>query len=225
MTPAESSAALSALGRGGERDRVSLALALVLLRRCILLLKPIRKHLRLFFAGFSVLAVAFVPLGVLLYDAFWTRALQGNPLDALEARLLGLDPAVFAVGELLGSRERHLVLARVIAVGLGFGVVATPLALALYYYQVWILQRLNQVLRVQLLERLQQLSLRFHSDSKIGDALFRTLQDSAMVTQLIEVLILVPLEALGRFSFGLLVVAAFDWRIALGLLTDRKSVV
>ena len=197
---------------------MSLALALVLLRRCIVLLKPIRKHLRLFFAGFSVLAVAFVPVGVLLYDAFWTRALQGNPLDALEARLLGLDPAVFTIGPSLGSSERQQVLARVIAVGLGFGAVATPFALGLYYYQVWILQRLNQVLRVQLLERLQQLSLRFHSDSKIGDALFRTLQDSAMVTQLIEVLILVPLAALGRFVFGLLVVAAFDWRIALGLL-------
>ena len=197
---------------------MSLALALVLLRRCIVLLKPIRKHRRLFFAGFSVLAVAFVPVGVLLYDAFWTRALQGNPLDVLEARLLGLDPAVFAVGPSLGSSERQQVLARVIAVGLGFGAVATPFALGLYYYQVWILQRLNQVLRVQLLERLQQLSLRFHSDSKIGDALYRTLQDSAMVTQLIEVLILVPLAALGRFVFGLLVVAAFDWRIALGLL-------
>jgi ABC-type multidrug transport system fused ATPase/permease subunit len=190
----------------------------VLLRRCISLLHPIRKQLLLFFAGFSVLALAFVPLGVLLYDAFWTRALQGNPLLVLEARLLGLDPAVFAVGQALGVSERQQVLARVIAVGLGFGAVATPFALALYYYQVFLLQRLNQVLRVQLLERLQQLSLRFHSDSKIGDALYRTLQDSAMVTQLIEVLILVPLAALGRFAFGLLVVVAFDWRIALGLL-------
>ena len=37
-----------------------------------------------------------------------------------------------------------------------------------------------------------------------------------MVTQLIEVLILAPLAALGRFRFGMLVVAAFDWRLALG---------
>ena len=218
MTPAESSAALAALGRGGERDRVSLALAGVLLRRCIALLHPIRKQLLLFFTGFSVLALAFVPLGVLLYDAFWTRALQGNPLHELEARLLGLDPAVFAVSTQLGTSERQQVLARVIAVGLGFGALATPWALALYYYQIYLLQRLNQLLRVRLLERLQQLSLRFHADSTIGDALFRTIQDSAMVTQLIEVLVLVPLASLSRFSFGLLVVAAFDWRIALGLL-------
>jgi ABC-type multidrug transport system fused ATPase/permease subunit len=218
LNPAESSAALAALGRGGARDRMSFSLALLLLRRCIQLLRPVRTHLWLFFAGFSTLAIAFVPIGVLLYDAFWTRALQGNPLLPIEASALGLDAAVFAADGPLGPAERHAVLQRVIAVGIGFGAVATPLALALYYYQVWILQRLNQVLRVRLLERLQQLSLRFHADSKIGDALFRTIQDSAMVTQLIEVLILVPLAALGRFSFGMLVVAAFDWRIALGLL-------
>jgi ABC-type multidrug transport system fused ATPase/permease subunit len=217
LNPAEASAALAALGRGGARDRFSLALTLALLRRCLRLLTPIRGHLALFFAGFSVLATVFVPIGVLLYDAFWTRALQGHPLDPLAASLLGLDPAVFAAGTALGPGERHQVLARVVAVGLGFGAIATPCALALYYYQVWILQRLNQVLRVSLLERLQQLSLRFHADSKIGEAIYRTLQDSAMVTQLIEVLILVPLASLGRFLFGLLVVAAFDWRLALGL--------
>ena len=217
MTPAESSAALSALGRGGAEDRFSFALMRVLLRRCLSLLRPIRGQLLLFFAGFSTLALAFVPVGVLLFDAFWTRALQGHPLQALEARLLGLDPAVFAVGTTLGVAERQQVLARVIAVGLGFGLAATPLGMALYYYQVFLLQRLNQVLRIRLLERLQQLSLRFHADHKIGDALFRTFQDSAMVTQLIEVLILVPLAALGRFTFGLLVVAAFDWRLAVGL--------
>jgi ABC-type multidrug transport system fused ATPase/permease subunit len=124
---------------------------------------------------------------------------------------------VFAAAGALGPAERRAVLERVITVALAFGAVVTPLGLALYYYQVWILQRLNQVLRVQLLERLQHLSLRFHADSRIGDAMFRTIQDSAMVTQLIEVMILVPLAALGRFAFGLLVVAAFDWRIALGM--------
>jgi ABC-type multidrug transport system fused ATPase/permease subunit len=218
LNTAESSAALAALGRGGARDRVTLRLALLLYRRCFQLLRPIRGHLFLFFGGFSALAIAFVPVGALLFDAFWTRALQGNALLEIEARALGLDPAVYATAGALAAPERHAVLQRVIAVGLGFGAAALPLALGLYYYQVWILQKLNQVLRIRLLERLQQLSLRFHSDSKIGDALYRTIQDSAMVTQLIEVLILVPLAALGRFLFGMLVVALFDWRVALGLL-------
>ena len=214
---AESSAALQALGRGGADDRVTFRLVGRLLARCLELLRPLRAHLLLFFAGFSALALAFVPIGVLLFDAFWTRVLQGHTLLAIEASALGLDPAVFAVGETLGAAERSKVLERCVAIGLGFGAVATPLALGLYYYQVWILQRLNQLLRVRLLERLQQLSLRFHAESRIGDALYRTLQDSAMVTQLIEVLILVPLAASGRFLFGAIVVSAFDWRLGLGL--------
>jgi ABC-type multidrug transport system fused ATPase/permease subunit len=218
VLPAESSAALQALGRGGADDRVTFRLVRRLLSRCLELLRPIRGHLLLFFAGFSVLALAFLPVGLLLFDAFWTRVLQGHPLRAIEATALGLDPTVFAVGESLGVEERRRVLERCIAIGLGFGAVAIPFALALYYYQVWILQRLNQLLRVRLLERLQQLSLRFHAESRIGDALFRTIQDSAMVTQLITVLILIPLAASGRFLFGAIVVTAFDWRVGLFLL-------
>jgi ATP-binding cassette subfamily B protein len=218
VASAESSAALEALGRGGADDRVTFGLVRRLLGRCLALLRPVRGHLWLFFAGFSALALAFLPVGLLLFDAFWTTVLQGHPLREIEARALGLDPAAFAGGEALGAPERRAVLERCIGIGLGFGAVATPAALALYYYQVWILQRLNQVLRVRMLERLQQLSLRFHSESRIGDALFRTIQDSAMVTQLISVLILIPLAAAGRFLFGVIVVSAFDWRMGLLLL-------
>jgi len=218
VTGSESSAALAALGRGGVADRVTFELVLRLLVRCLELLRPLRRHLRLFFAGFGALALAFLPVGILLFDAFWTRALQGNPLLEIEARALGLDPALFVAVDTLGAAERRRVLERCVAIGLGFGAVVLPLGLALYYYQVWILQRLNQLLRVRLLERLQQLSLRFHAESRIGDAMFRTIQDSAMVTQLIEVLILTPLSAASRFLFGVIVVSAFDLRLGLGLL-------
>jgi len=109
---AESSAALQALGRGGADDRVTFRLVGRLLARCLELLRPLRAHLLLFFAGFSALALAFVPIGVLLFDAFWTRVLQGHTLLAIEASALGLDPAVFAVGETLGAAERSKVLER-----------------------------------------------------------------------------------------------------------------
>ena len=87
--------------------------------------------------------------------------------------------------------------------------------MALYYYQVWILQRVNQHLRLALLDRLQSLSLRFHADSKVGDAIYRMYQDSAMVTQLIEVLFLAPLYGFARFVFGVGTMALFDPFLAL----------
>jgi len=95
---------------------------------------------------------------------------------------------------------------------------ATPLVVAIVYYRLWILQRINQLLRVRLFERVQALSLRYHADARIGDAIYRVYQDSAMVTQVIDVLFLQPVACVARFAIGLAVVAAFDPRLALVLL-------
>jgi ABC-type multidrug transport system fused ATPase/permease subunit len=59
--------------------------------------------------------------------------------------------------------------------------------------------------------------LRFHAENQVGDALYRIYQDSSMVTQLINVLFMTPLMALGRFIFTLGVVGAYDPGLA-GLL-------
>jgi len=214
---AQAQLGLDALGTGTGRDRLPFRLVLVLLVRCVALLRPVRGHLLRLFGGFTLLALLFVPIGVLLMDAFWTRVLEGEPLTAWQARLLGLEAARFTGGELMGAAARHEVLSHVVAVGVVAGLIAAPAVMALYYYQIWILQRVNQLLRLRLLDRLQALSLRFHADSRIGDAIYRTYQDSAMVTQLIEVLVLVPLATLGRFLFALAVIAFFDPWLALGL--------
>lgn len=205
------------LGTGGRSDRLGFGVILRLLWRCAQLLRPVRAHLIRLFLGFSALAIAFLPLGILLFDAFFTRVLQGEPLLPLEATFLGLDPAVFVDVDALDPDTRRALLRRVIWVGVASGVVISPLIMALYYYQVWILQRVNQILRVQLLERFQALSLRFHAENPVGDAIYRMYQDSAMVTQLIDVLFLTPAMTLARFAFSLVVIALFDAWLALVL--------
>jgi ABC-type multidrug transport system fused ATPase/permease subunit len=215
MTSAE--ATREAEASDARDEQLGLRELLRLLRRCLPLLRPVRRHLAGLFLGFGGLALVFVPLGLLLIDLFWTRVLQGEPLPLDQAHLLGLDPARFAAVDALSEAARSALLRRVIALGVGVALVATPLALALYYYQVWILQRVNQELRLQLVDRLQQLSLRYHQESRVGDALYRMLQDSAMVTQLIEVLILVPAASLGRFLLALGILVLLDPALALGL--------
>ncbi|MGH0036642.1 MAG: ABC transporter ATP-binding protein [Myxococcota bacterium] len=169
-----------------------------------------RAHIIALCAGFAGLAVLFVPPVLLGFDLFWTRVLQGEALTGFQVGLLGLDPGTWGPGAELGVAQRQQ-LARWIALwALPVTAVLFPIGAGLYYYQVWILQRINQDLRLDLLGRLQALSLRFHADSRVGDALYRLYQDSAMVTQLIEVMILVPLAAIGRQLFCLAVVAAFD---------------
>jgi ABC-type multidrug transport system fused ATPase/permease subunit len=201
---------LAALGTGGRGDRLRFRLVVRLLVRCIRWLRPVRRHVLALFGGFALLALLLLPLGVLLFDAFWTRALQGQPLLPVEAGLLGLDPLRFVAVDALSPELRRELLRRVIALGALVGTAVTPVVMALYYYQVWILQRVNQHLRLALLERLQGLSLRFHADSRVGDAIYRMYQDSAMVTQLIEVLFLTPVYTLSRFAFSVGAMALFD---------------
>jgi len=208
-------AQLAALGTGRGDDRLGFRMVVALLWRCVHLLRPVRRHVAALFGAFGALALLFVPLGVLLFDAFWTRALQGTALLPVEAQLLGLDPARFVDVDALAVDARREVLRRTVFVGVVVGIAVTPLVMALYYYQVWILQRVNQHLRVALLERLQALSLRFHAESRVGDAIYRMVQDSAMVTQLIEVLFLTPVYTLARYLFSLGVVALFDPWLAL----------
>jgi ABC-type multidrug transport system fused ATPase/permease subunit len=213
----EPGASLAALGTGGRDDRLDFRLVVGLLWRCVHLLRPVRRHVAALFAAFVGLALLFLPLGVLLFDSFWTRALQGEPLLDLEAAVLGLDPATSVTVERLSPELRRQVLLRTVLVGGVAALVVTPVAMALYYYQVWILQRVNQQLRVSLLEKLQALSLRFHADNRVGDAIYRMVQDSAMVTQLIELLFLTPVYTVARYLFSIGVVALFDPLLALVL--------
>lgn len=208
---------LAALGSGRDDDRLHFRLVLALLLRCVRLLRPVRRHVALLFSAFAALALLFLPIGVVLFDTFWTRALQGQALLPFEATLLALDAARFVHVEALSPELRREVLARVVVAGVLAGIVVAPLVMALYYYQVWILQRVNQHLRLALLDRFQSLSLRFHADSKVGDAIYRMYQDSAMVTQLIEVLFLAPLYTLSRFAFCIGAMALFDPLLALML--------
>ncbi|MDJ0790095.1 MAG: ABC transporter ATP-binding protein, partial [Myxococcota bacterium] len=226
QSPSPSAAAQSAgegeelaqLGTGSQSDQLSFRLVLRLLARCVRLLRPVRPHLYGLFFGFGSLALIFVPIGAWLMDAFWTRVLQGEALTQAQATFLALDPAVFAAEIPLDPDQRRAVLRRVVVWSFGIALIATPIGMSLYYYQVWILQKINQVLRLEMLDRLQSLSMRFHSDSSVGDAIYRTYQDSAMVTQLIDVLVLTPVQTLSRLAFALGVLAFFSPLLALALL-------
>jgi ABC-type multidrug transport system fused ATPase/permease subunit len=173
------------------------------------------RHLVLLMLGWSVLLVLTVPFVLLMLDLVWTRALEGQPLTPPQAALLGFDPAVAVEVDGLSVDLRRSVAAQASAWAAALALPLAAMGLGLYYYQIWILQRINQVLRVRVMDRLQALSLRFHAESRVGDAIYRIYQDSAMVTGLIEVLFLTPLASLARFATGLAVVALFDWRLSL----------
>ncbi|MEM7366127.1 MAG: ABC transporter ATP-binding protein [Pseudomonadota bacterium] len=81
---------------------------------------------------------------------------------------------------------------------------------AFWYYTTWIWQSINQNLRVAMVERAESLSLRYHDSARVGDAIFRVYQDSAMIINLLQSGIVAPLWALFGIVMGLAIVAAFD---------------
>jgi ABC-type multidrug transport system fused ATPase/permease subunit len=203
---------------GGETDGLSLRLVLRALRRCLPMLQPVRADLLRFALAVAVLGLLGTCTAALLLDVHWTRVLQGEPLTPFEARLLALDPALSVQVESLDAATRRSVRDRGLVLGVGLLLLLTPLGAALAYYLLWILQRINQQLRLELFQRLQRLSLRFHQDTRVGDAIYRLYQDSAMVTDLIQTVVLAPLAQTLRFAFSTALVALLDPKLALLLL-------
>ena len=78
------------------------------------------------------------------------------------------------------------------------------------YYVLWVWQSINQNLRVAMVERAEHLSLRYHSGSRVGDAIFRVYQDSAQILNLLQHGIMYPLMTLYGILIGLAFVFAFD---------------
>ena len=76
-----------------------------------------------------------------------------------------------------------------ISILLGSWLLQLPLNFFKGIYMVWILQRINQDLRLALVERWHRLSLNYHSDHRVGDSIYRIYQDSAQVTAVIQRLI------------------------------------
>jgi ATP-binding cassette subfamily B protein len=181
-----------------------------LLFRCVPLLKPVAWHLAALVGIGVALALAAAYPGIQIVNVFWNSVLEGNPLSWIQARLLFVDAALVTDPALYGAEERRLVLRHVVVAGLVMFAVLAPAGLALYYYRIWILQRVNHLLRLRLVDRFQALSLRFHADSRVGDAIYRMYQDRAMVTQVIDVMVLTPLDTLGRFFFSLALVSLWD---------------
>jgi ABC-type multidrug transport system fused ATPase/permease subunit len=201
-----------------EADGLPLRLVLRALRRCLPMLRPVRAHLVRFVLAVALLGTVGSVGGAILLDLHWTRVLQGEPLTAFEAELLALDPATSVQVEKLDAATRRVVRDRELIFGGALTLVLTLFGGALAYYLLWILQRINQELRLELYARLQALSLRFHHEHRVGDAIYRLYQDSAMVTNLIQTVVLAPLGQVLRFGFSTALVALLDPELALLLL-------
>ena len=116
-------------------------------------------------------------------DLIASPELAGAPIDTDVAAAAQGNAAVELAP--LTADQRHS-LKWVYAVFLVLGWIAQlPLGFALPYYYIYIMQRLNQDLRVALVGQWHQLSMRYHSNHRVGDSVYRIYQDSSQVTAVI----------------------------------------
>lgn len=162
-------------------------------------------------------------IGFLGFDVMVDSVWRGEPLSEAQAGLLLLAPAGFADVDSLDDAARTTVLYRFqvwTVLTTIFGVFAFQ---GLEFYKTWILQRVNQHLRIRLVENTQALSLSFHRDHEAGDAIYRVFQDSAMVTRVIDVVVVLPVTAgstlILQVAIASLFSPTFAMLIAIGAMT------
>ncbi len=167
-------------------------------------IRPYRRHL--LYLWLAILPG--IPAGLLalyLLPVFFDVVGNGHALTAGQAALLHVPL----------NAARRIVLWRACVVAGILAMVALPAALVTIGYAIWILQRISNLFRVDLYTRMQELSMRFHSEEKIGDAIFRMFQDSAAIPQVINGLVVQPLRLLPVTIAILIWLALSNYVIAL----------
>jgi ATP-binding cassette, subfamily B, bacterial len=168
-------------------------------------------HLVYFYAiNFAQRFIA-LSLGLVLADLLNQNLLQNQPVAPGLANLLGIPEwAQGSVSELT-VEQRYDLLWIYVVISLSAYLIQLPLQVINPYYNMWIMQRINQDLRVALLERWHQLSLNYHSGHRTGDSIYRIYQDSAMVTAVIGQLIGLTLAMMSYYTCVVLVTLLSPW--------------
>ena len=138
-------------------------------------------------------------LGLIYADLLNQNLLQGEPLaPSMQeiAAFLGVPEWAYASVTELTREQRVELMWLYVKLDLLVWVTQSPLNTFINpYYNLWIMQHINQDLRIALVERWHQLSMSYHSGHRTGDSIFRIYQDSAMVTSVIGHLIALTLAS------------------------------
>ncbi len=182
--------------------------------RCWPYYRPQVKHLGTFVAINSILGALVLVAGIIGSDLVENKIILGEKLEPLQASMLMLDgefvTAVGAENTQLSMEQRKQVRERVIILAGVMAAMLLGISVCVWYYMIWIFQRVNQDLRVEMLSRVERLSLRYHSDSKTGDAIYRIYQDSATIVNVLLYMVLSPLRVLAWATFGIVVLLLFS---------------
>lgn len=181
-------------------------------------IRPMIAHV-IGFVGISVIATAWATFwGISILTLIYDNVILDSPVSSVSASILFLDPAAWVNVDTLTVDQRFELVPLIVMLAVLSGTLGAMIDNGGDYYRVWVMQNINQNLRMHLMGQLQQLSLKFHADSKTGDGIYRLFQDSAMVTQIIQSLVIDPFLMCVRFFIGIFVVFFFSPVLAIAIL-------
>ena len=166
-------------------------------------------HLVYYYALYWLSTLTGLVTGLFTIDLLNQSILQAEPLTPFLADFIGREDLGSGATEALTLAERRELQWIYMVFVFAIGTLTFPLAYGLPYYNVWILQRINQDLRLALVERWHQLSLRYHGDHRVGDSVYRIYQDSAQVTAIVGMLVSVLTQAT-TYATTIAFIAALD---------------
>ena len=166
-------------------------------------------HLVYYYALYWLSTLTGLITGLFTIDLLNQSILQAEPLTPFLADFIGREDLGSGATEALTLGERRELQRVYIVFVFAIGTLTAPLTFGLPYYNVWILQRINQDLRLALVERWHQLSLRYHGDHRVGDSVYRIYQDSAQVTAIVGMLVSVATQAT-TYATTITFIAALD---------------
>lgn len=178
--------------------------------RCRRYLIPQWPHFTAFLLLTGIGLVVNTGIAMFSADLLTNKVFLGEPLNSFQATWLGLDQAEFVEVEELSESARFQIRTLFLVLLATLVVLQFLLNQGMRYYQTWILQRVNQDLRVAMMDNAIRLSLRFHHKHEVGDAIYRVYQDSAMIVAVFQTGVLQPIILIGTFAFVITVVAAFN---------------
>ena len=177
-------------------------------------MRPLVKHLLILIGFTTFITLVLAGVGLVATDLFNNKILVGDKLQPLQAAALFVDDSYIGtdikdnvnLSETLSPEQRKVVRNRIVIWSVVLAILFIPMGAVLIYYNIWIWQMINQNLRVAMMTKAEQLSLKFHAQSRVGDAIFRIYKDSSTITSLIQEAIIGPITGLYGVAVALLFV-------------------
>ncbi|MCY4094001.1 MAG: ABC transporter ATP-binding protein [Gammaproteobacteria bacterium] len=173
------------------------------------ILPQLRHFLALLALNLGMIGFA-TAVGFMSFDILWDSVGSREPLSQAQAAVMFLPVADYVLVASLTDNARMEILFRFLVVAGGIIIMTTSAFTLISVYKTWILQRVNQALRVDMVRNAEELSLRFHATTSAGDGIYRVFQDSAMVTAVVDNVVVQPIIAIMTLMLQLTIAVLFS---------------